>query len=140
VRIAPGSTVAGSITVLAGGSLDIEGAVIHGSLQVTGGALRICSTRETGDLSVTGSTTPTVIGDGTSACPGSVLLGNESILSNSGPVSFQNNQTHGGVQVENNTGGVVAKNNQVGGNLAVLNNTGTVVDHPNTVSGTAQLQ
>ncbi len=74
-RIAPGCTVIGSITVEAGGSLDSEGALILGSLVSHGGTVRVCSTSFALYLSVTGAKTPVVLGDGTSSCGGSVLIG-----------------------------------------------------------------
>jgi alpha-tubulin suppressor-like RCC1 family protein len=140
VKIAPGCFVIGSITVQPGGSLESEGAIIIGFVHSNGGSLRLCSTSMALDLDESGSPNPSVIGDGTSACRGSVIIGGVALLANSGPVSFQNNQALAAVQVNNNTGSVTVKNNFVIGLLQVKGNTGTVVDRPNTVWGSAQLQ
>ena len=89
VRVAPGCLVLGSITVNSGGSLDSEGATILGTLIAKGGAVRLCSTNLALILAATGSTAPIVVGDGTSACAGSVLIGGVNLSSNTGGVSLQ---------------------------------------------------
>ena len=43
VRVAPGCTVIGSITVKTGGALDVEGALVLGALDGTGGTVRMCN-------------------------------------------------------------------------------------------------
>jgi len=141
VRIAPGCTVIGSITVKAGGYLDSEGAVILGSLSSqTAGALRLCSTSLALFLTATGSTSPVVIGDGTTSCGGSTLIGAVSLTSNTGGVSLQRAGALGVIVVQKNSGGVTVVNNTVLGALTVTQNTGTVLDRPNTVLGVSQLQ
>jgi hypothetical protein len=141
VRIAPGCSVTGQIAVSSGGSLDAEGAVIHGGFTFSGtGTLRLCSTNVSGSFTVSGATGPVVIGDGTSSCPGDALGGGVVLTSNSGSVTLRGAVTHGLVDVEHNMGAVTVTDNVVRGDLTVLNNGGTVVDRPNQVSGTAQLQ
>ncbi len=138
--IAPGCTVIGSITVNAGGSLDSEGALVLGALVSNGGTVRVCSTSFALYLSVTGATKPIVLGDGTSSCGGSTLIGAVTLSSNTGGVSVQRADALGVIAVQKNSGGVTVINNTVLGDLTVTQNTGTVVDHPNTVYGSDQLQ
>ncbi len=139
-RIAPGCVVIGSITVDAGGSLDSEGALVLGSLVSHGGTVRVCSTSFALYLSVTGATTPIVLGDGTSACGGSVLIGLVTLTSDTAGVSVQRADALGAIVVQKDSGGVTVVNNTVLGDLNVTQNTGTVVDRPNTVYGGEQLQ
>jgi len=138
--IAPGCIVIGSITVNAGGSLDSEGALVLGALVSNGGTVRVCSTSFALYLSVTGATKPIVIGDGTSSCGGSTLIGAVTLTSNTGGVSVQRAGALGVIAVQKNSGGVTVINNAVLGDLTVTQNTGTVVDRPNTVFGWEQLQ
>ena len=140
VRVAPGCSVLGSITVNAGGSFDAEGALIVGSLVAKGGTVRLCSTSVALVMSSTGATAPVVIGDGTSTCGGSVLIGGISIASGTGGVSIRQANALALVTVKANSGGVQVTNNTIVGALTVSGNTGVVVDHPNTVIGLSQLQ
>ena len=141
VRIAPGCVVIGSITVNTGGALDSEGGVVLGSLVANGGSLRICNSSLALILSSTGASSPVVVGDGTSKCGGSTLVGGVSFTSNTGGVSLRQACAFAVIQVKGNSGGVTVTNNNVIGALIVTGNTGTVVDRPNTVYfGTSQLQ
>ncbi len=140
VRVAPGCTVIGSITVNAGGSFDAEGALVLGSLVANGGTIRLCSTSIALLLSSTGATAPVVIGDGTSSCGGSILIGGISVKSGTGGVSIRQASALAVVTVKGNSGGVDVSNNTIVGSLTVTGNTGVVVDHPNTVIGLSQLQ
>jgi len=156
-----GCFVLGAVTVKTGGSLDVEGGLIAGAVNFSGGSiLRFCSATFLGLLSVSNASNPVVIGDGTSSCEGSAMALAASISSNTAGVSVQNcralgavsvNQNQGGAKVEGcdlggylaveqNSGGVTVTNNSVFGDLTVTGNTGTVVDHPNTVFGHQHLQ
>ncbi len=141
VLIGPGCWVLGTVTVKPGGALDSEGALLLGAFTANGAAaLRICNTSVALILSGTGSAGPTTVGDGTTACGGSTLIGGVSLSSNSGPVSLQRACAIGILLVKNNTGGVTVVNNSVLGDLTVTGNTGTVLDRPNSVIGIASLQ
>ncbi len=141
VFIGPGCWVVGAITVKPGGALETEGALLLGELTANGAAaLRMCNTSVALILSATGSAAPTVVGDGTTSCGGSTLIGGVSLSSNSGNVSLQRACAIGILLVKNNTGGVTVVNNSVLGVLTVTGNTGTVVDRPNSVIGVANLQ
>jgi alpha-tubulin suppressor-like RCC1 family protein len=141
VLIAPGCWVLGTVTVKPGGALDSEGAVLLGELTSSGAAnLRICNTSLALILSESGSTAPTVVGDGTTSCGGSTLIGGVSLSGNSGSVSLQRTCGIGIFLVEHDTGGVTVVNNSILGDLTVTGNTGTVVDRPNSVIGVADLQ
>ena len=141
VLIGPGCWVVGEVTVKPGGSLDTEGALLLGELTANGAAaLRMCNTSVALILSATGSAAPTVVGDGTTSCGGSTLIGGVSLSSNSGNVSLQRACAIGIILVKSNTGGVTVINNSVLGDLTVTGNTGTVIDRPNSVIGVADLQ
>jgi hypothetical protein len=141
VLIGPGCWVLGTVTVKPGGALDSEGALLLGAFTANGAAaLRICNTSVALILSGTGSAGPTTVGDGTTACGGSTLIGGVSLSSNSGPVSLQRACAVGILLVKSNTGSVTVINNSVIGDLTVTGNTGTVVDRPNSVIGLADLQ
>jgi hypothetical protein len=141
VLIAPGCWVLGTVTVKPGGALDSEGAVLLGVVTASGAAnLRICNTSVALILSESGSSASTVVGDGTTSCGGSTLIGGVSLSGNSGSVSLQRACAIGILLVRTNTGGVTVVNNSVLGGLTVTGNTGTVVDRPNSVIGVANLQ
>jgi hypothetical protein len=140
VRINPGCTVIGSITVDAGGALDSEGALILGELVSNGGSVRICSTSLALLLTVTKATTPVVVGDGTSSCGGSTLIGGVGLTSDSGGVSLRQAGALGIIVVSQDSGGVTVVDNCVVGALTVTGNTGTVLDRPNSVIGISNLQ
>jgi len=141
VLIPPGCWVLGTVTVKPGGALDSEGALLLGELTASGSAsLRICNTSVALIVSATGSAASTVVGDGTTSCGGSTLIGGVSLSGNSGSVSLQRACAVGIILVKNNTGRVTVVNNAVLGALTVTGNTGTVVDRPNTVIGFANLQ
>jgi hypothetical protein len=140
VRIAPGCSVIGSITVKPGGALDAEGALVLGALTGTGGTVRMCDSSFALIFTATGATGPIVVGNGTSSCQGSTLIGGVSFTSDTGGVSMQQNTALGAVSVTHDSGGVTVTGNQVYGALAVTGNTGVVVDHPNTVFGLSSLQ
>ena len=139
VKIAPGCIVIGSVTVNAGGALDVEGAIVLGHV-ASSGSLRICSSSVALILQATGSAAQVVVGDGTTACEGSTLIGGINLSSNNGGVSLQGAGALGVIYVQKNAGSVKVINNQLIGILNVTGNTGTVVDHPNTVFGSSTLQ
>jgi alpha-tubulin suppressor-like RCC1 family protein len=140
VKIAPGCAVLGSVTVKAGGSLDSEGGLVIGSVVSTGGSVRMCSSSLALVLTVTKSTLPLVVGNGTSSCGGSTLIGGVTLSSNTGGVSLERAGAIGVIGVTGNSGGVNVTNNTVLGILTVTGNTGSVVDRPNTVIGLSDLQ
>jgi hypothetical protein len=140
VRIAPGCTVIGSITVKPGGALDSEGALVLGALIGTGGTVRMCDSSFALIFTATGATGPIVVGNGTSSCQGSTLIGGVSFTSDTGGVSLELNTALGAISVTHDSGGVTVTGNQVYGSLTVSGNTGVVVDHPNTVFGSSSLQ
>ncbi len=140
VRIAPGCTVIGSITVKAGGALDSEGALVLGSLTGTGGTVRMCDSSFALIFTATGASGPIVVGDGTSSCEGSTLIGGVSFSSDTGGVTLEHNDALGAIAVTHDSGGVTVTGNTVLGALTVTGNTGAVVDHPNTVVGSSTLQ
>jgi hypothetical protein len=140
VRIAPGCTVIGSITVKPGGALDAEGALVLGSLTATGGTVRMCDSSFALIFTATGATGPIVVGDGTSSCPGTTLIGGVSFTSDTGGVSLIQDKALGAISVTHDSGGVTVTGNTVYGSLTVSGNTGVVVDRPNTVVGSSSLQ
>jgi len=101
VCIDAGSSHAGPVTVVAGGSLDVEGGTITGPVVADGAALvRVCGATIFGPLTVTGSSGPVVVGG--EGCEPNLVVGP--------------------VRVTENTGGVVVSGNRVIGPLRVIGN------------------
>ncbi len=86
VEIAPGAKVSANVTVRPGAGLDIEDAVVSGSVKAAGaGAVRICGSTVAGSVAVKGGGS-VVIGDGTSNCPADTIDGATNLTSNLGNV------------------------------------------------------
>ena len=161
VLIPPGCVQVGDISVHTNGSLEIEGAIVVGSIGLSSGAgLEVCSTNLAGNLSATLAATRVVIGDDTSACLGNVMVSDVTFTSNSAGITFDRNLGAGSVavdtnangvqasdnawlgqmQVEKNTGGATVTSNGILGSLTVSGNTGSISDGGNTVVGSKSLQ
>lgn len=80
-----GFTQNGTVTVQAGGALDIEGGTVTGPVNSTGAAqLRACGAAITGPVTVTSSTGLVVIGDDEApACAANTITGPASLAANS---------------------------------------------------------
>jgi hypothetical protein len=160
-EIAPGARVLGPVTVAAGGSLDVESGLLLGPVSANGAAtVRVCGADVHGPLSLSRDTGPVLVGDGTAACPASVIGGTVSMSADSGGVEVEGasvsepltvtgaaggvtviaNTVDGPLSVTANSGGATVTGNVVFGSLTVTGNTGSVVDAPNTVSGPSKLQ
>jgi Tol biopolymer transport system component len=114
-----GGAHTGPVTVAPGGSLDVEGGRITGSVVANGAAAaRICGATITGPLTITGSTGPVLVG-GEGCAPNTVV---------------------GPVRVTDNTGGVEVSGNRVVGPLRVTGNSAPVHAAGNTVTGPATIQ
>jgi hypothetical protein len=140
VELAPGASVKGSVTVHAGGALDVEGATL-GSLKAGSPALvRVCGATINGSLKVSKSAGALVIGDGTAECTGSMISGSAKVTSNMQGVTIDGNTFGSSLSVTGNMEGTTVIKNKVAGNLMVLRNSGTVLDTPNEVAGKSKLQ
>ena len=92
VLIPPGCVQLGNISVQTNGSLEIEGAIVVGSIGFSSGAgLEVCSTNLAGNLSATLAATRVVVGNDTSACLGNAMVSGVSLTSNSAGVTFDRN-------------------------------------------------
>ena len=106
VLLASGSTVSGSVTVNAGGSLVVDGAKITGSLTASGATLiRICGTSMTSPT-ITNTTGRVVLGDddGPTACDGNKISGAVTITGGHGAVEFDGNTVTGSLTITGNSG------------------------------------
>jgi lysophospholipase L1-like esterase len=131
----------GSVKVLPGGTLDVEGATIAKGLNSSGAdLLRFCGASISGPVKVMGSTGPVTIGEGDAECASSTFHVLARLQSNTGGVSIDENQFDKSLYVQSGNGGATVIDNTVLARLYVLKNTGTVADAPNTVSGVTRLQ
>ena len=131
VLIGPGATVAGPVTVQAGGALEVEGGHISGPLRSTGAtSLRICNATLGGPLTAASTSGLVVAGDddGSVACAGNTISGPVSITGGTGGVEFDDNQVAGPLTITGNTGTLAPPD------------TGTVDAAGNTVSGPTTIQ
>ena len=102
-------TVNGGLTVQAGGAVFVNGATINGGVNSVGAtAFRMCASTVNGNSTVSGSTGPVVIGDGT----------------DDGPPACAGNTLNGGLSVSGNGGGIELGADHVSGPLAVTGNSG----------------
>ena len=123
VCVAAGAYQAGSITVAAGGALDLQGGVVAGPIKATNaGVVRICGVNVTGSLTVTGSTGFVNVGGDTAAGP------------------CAGNWITGPVQLKDNKAGVEASGNTVNGSFTVTGNTAPVHAVGNAVIGPVKIQ
>jgi hypothetical protein len=131
VYLSPGTSIAGSVTVQAGGALFAQGAKIGNSISASGAtAIRLCASSLGGSVSITKTTGLVVAGD------------------NDGAVVCAGNKVGGSASIKGNYGGVEFDANSVGGSLAITGNTGTlpppdsgIVDAVgNKVGGAVQIQ
>ncbi len=141
VQLAATAKVGGTVTVKAGGSLDVEGATLSGPLKANGAvSLRICGATVAGAVKAANGSSPVVIGEDDEACPASIFHGSVTVKGNTDGVSVDGNTFHGALKVIDNAGGATVINNAVAGALTVTGNSGTVVDEPNEVEGRSKLQ
>jgi 5'-nucleotidase len=122
VCVAAGAYQAGSITVAAGGALDLQGGVVAGPVKATNaGVVRICGTNVTGSLTITGSTGLVNVGGETDAgpCAGNWIIGPVQLKDNKAGVEASGNSVNGSFTVTGNTGPVHAANNVVNGPVRI---------------------
>ena len=141
VKLGSGAKVKGTVTVRAGGALDVEGATISGALSASKAALvRVCGASIAKSLKVASSAGTLVIGDGTPECPGNTIGTGAKVTGNAMSVTIIGNTFGSSLAVENNMGGVTVTGNKVGGSLTIQRNSGTVTDKPNEVTGKSKIQ
>jgi hypothetical protein len=116
VCISPGAVIRGQINVGQGGSIDIEGAAIYGSVTSNGaGVVRICDSKINGAVNVSSSTGPVIIGDEALGCSGNTINGPVSLTSNTGGVTFDDNTVNGPVTITGNSPSLAFFDNTVNG-------------------------
>lgn len=141
VKLGPAAKVKGTVTVRAGGALDVEGANIAGALNAGKPALvRVCGASIAKALKVAGSAGPVVIGDGTPECAANAIGGAAKVSAAAMAVTIVGNTFGSSLAVQSNAAGATVTNNKVATTLTVQNNSGAVTDKPNEVSGKSKLQ
>ncbi|HEY5196578.1 MAG TPA: Ig-like domain-containing protein, partial [Solirubrobacteraceae bacterium] len=91
--VKPGGSVSGPIIVHGGASLDLEGAIVNGSVSSTGGsgAIRICGSRISGSVDIKSQTALVIVGDpGDAACAPNTIGGTLILQNNTGGVEAIN--------------------------------------------------
>jgi hypothetical protein len=138
------AVVSGSVTVQPGGALVMSGTRVFAGVVSNGAAgVRICGSQITAPrgsglpgLSVTGSSGPVVVGDGTAACPRNDLASG-AVFDANRSVEVDGNRVSGGVSVTWTAGASVVAANQITLGLACSNNTPAPTNEgrPNQVLG-----
>jgi hypothetical protein len=140
IVLSAGSKASGTVTVKAGGSLDIEDAEVSGSVSSDGATLlRLCGADVSGSLKATGDGS-VVLGEGNSGCASDTIHGAASVKGATAGVTIEDDTFAGSLKVSGNSGDVTVTGNSVAGALTVTGNSGTVVDKPNEVEGKSKLQ
>ena len=125
VLIPPGCVQLGNVSVQTGGALETQGAIVLGAISYSSGAqLQVCSTALGGILTATLWQGAVVIGNGTSDCLGSAIVGVVSLTSNTDGVSVQGCAGIGAVSVTSNSGGVNVSDCSFLGAVEVKQNSG----------------
>jgi hypothetical protein len=99
--------VDGAVIVKPGGSLDLEGAAVHGPIDAssTPGVIRLCQSTVGGSVTVSKAGGNVIIGDaGDAACASNTISGALLLRSNTNGVEAMDNQVAGAVLVSNNSG------------------------------------
>jgi hypothetical protein len=131
ICVAPGTQIKGGVTVLPGGSLDLEGAKVTGGITATAAAaVRICGSSTTGGSTITGSSRLVLIGGDTATgpCAANKLAGPFNVTSNLGGVEFNGNTVSGSLTITGNSGALPSPDS------------GSVHAAGNTVSGKSKIQ
>ena len=107
-----GATVNGAVTVAAGGSLAADHSTLNGNLTSNGAtAVRLCTSKVNGTVSLTKTTGFILIGDGADSddvgaapCDGNTINGAVSVVNSSGSVELGGNSVSGAVSLSGGTG------------------------------------
>jgi hypothetical protein len=104
--LSPGASVDGPVIVDAGGSLDIEGASVEGSIDASGGSgeIRVCDTQTTGAVSVSHAGGLVMIGDPGIGCAANRISGALVLNGNANGVEAIDNIVGGAVDASGNSG------------------------------------
>jgi hypothetical protein len=131
ICVAPGTLIRGGVTVLPGGSLDLEGAKVTGGITATAAAvIRICGSSTTGGSTITGNSRLVLIGGdaATGPCAANKLSGPFDVTNNLGGVEFNGNTVSGSLTITGNGGALPTPDS------------GPVHAVGNTVSGKSKIQ
>jgi Bacterial Ig-like domain (group 3) len=144
--------VNGGITVRSGSGLYLNGATVNGGIVSTGAtAFTSCASTINGNLAISGTTGPVLIGDGGDnqptgddplpACKANTINASSiSITNNTGGVEFGSNTVNGSLSLTRNTSAVgpEVEANKITGNLACSGNLAAPTNDTlkNTVAGT----
>jgi len=130
------------VTVKAGATLLLQGAQVQGPLSAKdAGTLVACGTTISGNVEVTDSTGPVLLGAG-SACAPDTFGGSVSLTGNTTGVVLAGNTIGGAVSLTRNATEVVVAGNTITGSLSCNGNNPAPTDNGrlNTVTGLASGQ
>ncbi|WP_146796790.1 sialidase family protein, partial [Agrococcus baldri] len=100
-----GATVDGPISVSDGGRLVVQDSEITGPVTTTGAStVAICGSHVTGPVRVAGTTAAVSVGDTTSGCAPSTIVGPLRVTDTSGPVVVDRSEVTGSVTVTGSSG------------------------------------
>jgi hypothetical protein len=145
--IGPGTSVAGFVEAVGGGSVCIDGTpsspvLIGGFLKIeqlrsSSTPSTICSANVSGNLRYQSNGSPVLIG-GSSGCSGNTVGGNLRVKYNTGKVTIGGsgtglgNSAHGNIRVQGNSGGGTLTYNAAGVNCQLQSNTPIILGSANT--------
>lgn len=139
----PSARINGSITVQAGGSLSLTGAVVGGGITANSpAAVTICGSTLRA-LSLAGAKGFVLVGDGAADCPADSMAGSVTLTDNISGLELAGDTISGAVSVTGNSGAgplpgqpvPIVRSDVVGGSLTCSSNAPTVDDSGNKVSG-----
>jgi hypothetical protein len=141
VQLTSSAKVSGAITVRPGGSLDVEGATLSGSVSTQGATIvRICGAQVGGPVKILQNTGPVMLGGNSDGCSPNTFHGTVTVKESTGGVVLEGNTIASTVKVLNNSPSTSVVNNTIASSLTVTGNTGSVTDSPNEVEGKSKLQ
>ncbi len=131
----------GTITVKAGGALDVEGAKLSGSLSASGAALlRVCGATISGPVKAVNGSGSVVFGGSSEGCTPDEFHGVVTVKGNTAGVTIEEDTFAASLKVQSNVGGTTVTHNTIAGSLTVKSNSPTVHDTPNEVEGSSKIQ
>jgi hypothetical protein len=141
VQITATAKISGTLTVKAGGAVDVEGAKLSGTFSAKGATfIRMCGVTASGPVKAINGSGAVILGQGDEECSANTFNGAVTVKGNQEGVLINGNAFGSNLKVQNNAGGTTVANNTVAAGLTVTGNTGAVVDTPNEVEGKSKLQ
>ena len=115
--------VSGSISIAAGGGLEVDGGTVSGSIAASGAVgFTLCGATVSGAIAVDGSTGVVLIGGGTTGCKKSSLSGAITLSGNKAFVEVASSTISGPLAMSSNTGGLTVIGTAISGSVSVSSN------------------